>query len=892
MNLMDVFVKIGADTSGLVSSLGQVGSIVSSGMKVAGAAIAAATAAVGGFAASAINVGKEFDSSMSQVAATMGVSVDEIGELRDYALEMGRTTQFSATQAADALNYMALAGYDAETSMNMLPNVLNLAAAGGMELATASDMVTDAQSALGLSLEETSQLVDMMAQTASKSNTSVQQLGDAILTIGGTAQNLAGGTTELNAALGILADNGIKGSEGGTALRNVILSLSAPTDNAAAMLEKLGVTTTDASGNLLSLDDIMGQLNTSLEGMGTAEKAEIISTIFNKTDIAAVNALLGTDAERWEELSYAIDSAWYTSESLNDSLTEVAGISFDKLQSNVESLGVSQETLNDILALSGGNAENFKDMLLEAADAGTTEQDVLEALGGDLENLQTAFDETTGAAAQMAATQMDNLAGDMTFFQSALEGAKIAISDKLTPSLRKFVQFGTDGLSKITEAFDEGGLEGAMAAFGEVLSEGLNMVIEILPQAMDAGMQLLGALGQGIMDNLPVLLDSAIAILESLGSALITAIPVLLEGVITILSTLGTYLVEQIPVIVPSIVELMGQILNILIENLPTLITGLQTIMASLAVAIAENAPTLIPAIIELIVSIVNTLIENAPMMIDATIQCMIAIGQALIDNAPLIWDGIVSIFNTVVELVTNVDWIQLGKDVIGFIKEGIENLMEDIPQALKDICDNAIEWVTNIDWYQLGKDVITFICEGIAFLVDNIPKALQDICDTAVEWVTSIDWLDLGKNIVLGIKDGIVNAADFIVDAIVDMCSGAWDAVCEFFGIASPSKLMKYAGKMVDEGFAIGVTQNMGIVDKAMESLNNAIAIEPIDASYSFDSTTQATGQNDIIRLLQEIASNKNVTVVLEGDADKLFRVIQTESIRYHQTTGEASFA
>ena len=146
----------------------------------------------------------------------MGVTVDEIGELRDFAQEMGSTTAFSATEAADALNYMALAGYDAETSMTMLPNVLNLAAAGGMELATASDMVTDSQTALGLSLEETSTLVDQMALASSKTNTSVSQLGEAILSIGGTAKNLSGGTTELNQVLGLLADNGIKGAEAGT----------------------------------------------------------------------------------------------------------------------------------------------------------------------------------------------------------------------------------------------------------------------------------------------------------------------------------------------------------------------------------------------------------------------------------------------------------------------------------------------------------------------------------------------------------------------------------------------------------------------------------------------------------------------------------------------------
>ena len=162
--------------------------------KLTAKALAGTAAAVAAVGAVSVKTGKEFDTAMSQVAATMGKTMQEMqnevgsvelawgdfsGNLREYALEMGKHTAFSASQAAEALNYMALAGYDTQTSMSMLPNVLNLAAAGGMELATASDMVTDTQSAFGISLARTSQMVDEMAKAASTGNTSVQQLGDA-----------------------------------------------------------------------------------------------------------------------------------------------------------------------------------------------------------------------------------------------------------------------------------------------------------------------------------------------------------------------------------------------------------------------------------------------------------------------------------------------------------------------------------------------------------------------------------------------------------------------------------------------------------------------------------------------------------------------------------------
>lgn len=320
------------------------------GALVATGAIAAGLTA---FGVSSVKAGMEFDTSMSQVAATMGKTNTELqqevgdvdlawghfsGNLREYAQEMGKHTAFSATEAADALNYMALAGYDTQKSMQMLPNVLNLAAAGSMDLATASDMVTDASSALGLSTEETTELVDQMAMASSKSNTSVAQLGDAMLTVGGTAKNLKGGTTELSTALGILADNGIKGSEGGTILRNVITSLTAPTSKAKGELEALGVSVFDSEGNMRSMNDIMMDLSASMADMTGEERAEAMSKIFNKRDLKGIEALLAGAGDRWNELSGYIDKA-------QGSAQKMADTQLDNLQGDITLLKSAWEGL-------------------------------------------------------------------------------------------------------------------------------------------------------------------------------------------------------------------------------------------------------------------------------------------------------------------------------------------------------------------------------------------------------------------------------------------------------------------------------------------------------------------------------------------------------------------
>ena len=299
-----------------------------------------------------------------QVAATMGMSAEEIhngsaefSKLQEAAKNAGATTKFSATQAAEALNYMALAGYDTNKSVQTLPTVLNLAAAGDMDLATASDMVTDSMSALGDKAGTVESFVDKMAKTSQKSNTSVQQLGEALLTVGGTAKSLAGGVTEANTVLGIFADNGVKGAEGGTALRNVILSLSAPTDIARKKMAELGLNVFDAEGKMRPLNDTFNDLNKILGSMNEGERTQVLNTIFNKVDLKSVNALLANSGERFDQLKGYIEDA-----------DGAAGQMAETMQDNLQG---KMTTLNSALeGLGIGIYENIEDSLKEAAEEG------------------------------------------------------------------------------------------------------------------------------------------------------------------------------------------------------------------------------------------------------------------------------------------------------------------------------------------------------------------------------------------------------------------------------------------------------------------------------------------------------------------------------------------
>ena len=359
-----IVIETGLDTKGIENGLGKISSLASKGLATATKTITATSAALSGMGGYAIKVGSSFEAAMSQVAATMGMSAEEIhngsaefSKLQEAAKNAGATTKFSATQAAEALNYMALAGYDTNKSVQTLPTVLNLAAAGNMDLATASDMVTDSMSALGDKAGTVESFVDKMAKTSQKSNTSVQQLGEALLTVGGTAKSLAGGVTEANTVLGIFADNGVKGAEGGTALRNVILSLSAPTDIARKKMAELGLNVFDAEGKMRPLNDTFNDLNKILGSMNEGERTQVLNTIFNKVDLKSVNALLANSGERFDQLKGYIEDA-----------DGAAGQMADTMQDNLQG---KMTTLNSALeGLGIGIYENIEDSLKEAAEEG------------------------------------------------------------------------------------------------------------------------------------------------------------------------------------------------------------------------------------------------------------------------------------------------------------------------------------------------------------------------------------------------------------------------------------------------------------------------------------------------------------------------------------------
>lgn len=532
----------GSKTTGIMQKLGKIGSVAMKGIITAVVAAGTALVALG---KKAVNVGMSYESSMSQVMATMGLDKSTEAGLRAYetlsaaAEKMGATTAFSTTEAADALNYLALAGYDANKAAAALPTVLYLAGAGAMDLASASDMLTDAMSALQIEAtqENLTEFSDKLAKTASSSNTSVAQLGEAVLAVGGTAANLKGGVTELTASLGILADAGIKGAEGGTHLRNMINALqSGRNKNAAKLFKKMGFSAYDAEGNMRSLGDQFKDINSYIAGMDAKGVDNLLRTIFKTTDLAAARAMLAATSNSVESLGTIVDSSLTgTGKTLSD-----YGVDLSKLAKTFDPLMTQEQFASDMLTQFGLDAETAG-IIFEGLSS------IVSGTGTRFDELTNKIDNSAGACEAMYRTMLDNLKGDVSIFNSTVEALYIEIFKSTNGVLRNLVQTGTGYMQRLIDAFKEGGFSGLSTEIGNVLGDATGVILGYMPKMIQAGTGVVLALVDSIGNNADTIANAAAEIALHLGGAILKIAPKLASSFVKVMGAAGKALIWSIP---------------------------------------------------------------------------------------------------------------------------------------------------------------------------------------------------------------------------------------------------------------------------------------------------------------------------------------------------------
>ena len=283
-----------------------------------------------------VNTYKSFESMMSQVKAISGATGQAFEDLTAKAQEMGATTKFTATEAAEAFNYMAMAGWQPEQMISGISGIMSLAAASGESLGSTSDIVTDALTAFGLKAEDSGHFADVLAQASASANTNVGMLGESFKYVAPVAGAMKYSVEDTSLALGLMANSSIKGSMAGTALKTSLANMAAPTDSMAAAMEKYGISLTDSSGNMKTLKGVMDNLRGSLGGLSETEQTAAASTIFGKEAMAGMLAIINASEEDYNKLSDAIYNADGAAQDMADTMLDNLEGSMTLMQSAVE----------------------------------------------------------------------------------------------------------------------------------------------------------------------------------------------------------------------------------------------------------------------------------------------------------------------------------------------------------------------------------------------------------------------------------------------------------------------------------------------------------------------------------------------------------------------------
>lgn len=679
------------------STLKSVQSQIKTVAKVSAAAVGAVATAVAGVTTAAIKTGKEFENSMSQVAATMGIDKATKDGLKNYqtletaAKEMGESTAFTASEAAEGLNYLALAGYSADQAATALPYTLKLAGAGAMDLADASDMVTDAMSALNLEAnnKNLSTFSDQLAKSASTTNTNVKQLGEAILTVGGTAANLKGGTAELNTALGILANNGIKGAEGGTHLRNMLLSLESPTDAAAKQLEKLGVNVYDAKGNLRSLNDIFSDVQKSTKGMTNQQVDGILATLFNKRDLASARAMMKAAGDDFSKIEKTIsDSAGACDQMYKTQLDNLEG-DLALFTSALQGLGI--EVYENI----GGGVREGVQLATECiGDLNKAfKKNGLQGLVGEFGSV---LSKAVNYVSDLAPKLTDSAVDLITSFISGIEKSSDNIAKSATSVFSKLITgaskiapklltlAGTLLISLITALQSE--LPTIEKTFFQGLKQLISNALKLLPQILDVGLDFVLALADGIVSGLPQCFSIATMLITELCGMINSELPQILQIGIQLILNLVYGILENLPQIARSAMLIINTLIQCILQNLPIILSAGIELLYALINGIMNNLDYIIQAVIAIITELITCLAQNAPLLATSAISLISALVVGLLQALPQLIAAVPQLIIALVNAFKNYDWSTLGKDIISGIKSGLLAMKDSLIATVKNI--------------------------------------------------------------------------------------------------------------------------------------------------------------------------------------------------------------
>lgn len=649
MNVMELFVTLAIkdtaykqglkDAEGNArSSTSKIGGAFKTVGKVAKTAMVAGSAAAVAFTKTSIDAGMDFDTAMSQVAATMGTTVDKIGNVKAKAEEMGRTTKYTATEAAEGMNILAQAGLSADEQISGIGTVLNLASAGAMSLEESASYTAGAVKGFGDSMSNASYYADLMAKGATLANTDVRGLGEAFSGSAATAKNYGQSADDVTLSLLRLAEQNVTGSEASTALNRAMADLYTPTDNASKALDQLGVSAYKSNGEAKDFNDLVDELSGSLQGMTAEQKNNALATIFTTQGLQAFNKMTASS-------DATVQKFW------------------------------------------------------------------------------KGIQDSSGSAAQQAATQLDNLQGDITLLSSATEGLQLAFYNTFSGTIRGAIKGITSEVSGLAESMESGGISGALSKLAQ---DAINFSGQ-LPGLTKIGGDLINGLISSVTQNSGSITTAVGQLLNNLASTISTGLNVFTSVGVNLLTTIANGMTQGIPTFLGQALPMLTQFTESLRSNAGKLINAGLTLIQNIAQGLINSIPVLIAYVPTIITNLAGIINDNAPKILATGVTIITNLAIGLVRAIPLLIANLPKIITAIVSVFTAFNWFSLGKNIVTGIIKGVKNL----PSLLKGAAKNAVNGFK-------GAFKGNGILSSVKGAFTKIPSAVKSIFTKAVSLVKS----------------------------------------------------------------------------------------------------------------------------------------------------------
>ena len=620
------------------SSTSKIGGAFKAVGKVAKTAMVAGSAAAVAFTKTSIDAGMNFDTAMSQVAATMGTTVDKIGNVKAKAEEMGRTTKYTATEAAEGMNILAQAGLSADEQISGIGTVLNLASAGAMSLEESASYTAGAVKGFGDSMSNASYYADLMAKGATLANTDVRGLGEAFSGSAATAKNYGQAADSVTLSLLRLAEQNVTGSEASTALNRAMADLYTPTDDASKALDQLGVSAYKSNGEAKDFNDLVDELNGSLQGMTAEQKNNALATIFTTQGLQAFNKMTASS-------DATVQKFW------------------------------------------------------------------------------KGIQDSSGSAAQQAATQLDNLQGDITLLSSATEGLQLAFYNTFSGTIRGAIKGITSEVSGLAEAMESGGISGALSKLAQ---DAINFSGQ-LPGLTKIGGDLINGLISSVTQNSGSITTAVSQLLNNLASTISTGLNVFTSVGVNLLTTIANGMTQGIPTFLGQALPMLTQFTESLRSNAGKLINAGLTLIQNIAQGLINSIPVLIAYVPTIITNLAGIINDNAPKILATGVTIITNLAIGLVRAIPLLIANLPKIITAIVRVFTAINWFSLGKNIV----TGIIKCVKNLPSLLKGAAKNAVNGFK-------GAFKGNGILSAVKGAFTKIPSAVKSIFTKAVSLVKS----------------------------------------------------------------------------------------------------------------------------------------------------------